>query len=202
MRSGSVGAVILAAGGSSRLGRPKQLLIHKGRPLVRRVADAAEFADLHPTVIVAGNEFALIQETLEGTSTYLFHHRDWERGIGSTIRFGIERLIGVAPNTAAIVLLACDQPFVTSSVLRDLVTTWRTEAVDAAACGYSETVGVPAIFDRSLLPLLLALDESHGAKTVLTSLRERLAIVSFPDGSVDIDRPEDWQLYQRGGRLV
>src|SRR6187402_3881873 len=89
------GAVILAAGGSTRLGRPKQLLIFQGKTLVERAVEAA--AGCSPAVVVAGSQSAEIAERLRGQNVEVIHHAEWARGIGSSIRLGVARTLAIAP---------------------------------------------------------------------------------------------------------
>src|SRR5438128_6794270 len=117
----NIGALILAAGESSRLGRPKQLIRFRGHPLVRRGVDAAAAADCWPIVVVVGSESGKIARELEQTAALVLENVNWRNGIGSSIRRGIRRLIGDAPELEAIVLLVCDQPFVDPTLIRRLI---------------------------------------------------------------------------------
>jgi molybdenum cofactor cytidylyltransferase len=188
-----IGAVILAAGESSRFGRPKQLLQFRGRSLVRRVADAAGEAGCEPIAVVTGSEAEKIRAELRGARLKIFENQNWRAGIGGSIRLGVQGLIDIQPKLKAIVLLVCDQPLVDAGAVRQLIALREKTSKAIVASGYSATLGVPALFDRSCFQELLALDNATGAKTVILSNRERVAEFPFPKGRIDIDTLEDYE---------
>jgi molybdenum cofactor cytidylyltransferase len=194
----NVGAIILAAGGSSRFGRPKQLARFCGKSLVRRIADAADAADCSPIVAVIGNEGAKIKEELCQTPVVFVANENWESGIGSSIRTGIESFSNVAPQIEAVIMLVCDQPGVNARIINGLITTREETKRAIVASSYGDTVGVPALFDRSLFAELRSLSDESGAKSVILKDPERVAQFAFPDGALDIDSWEDWEKLQAG----
>ncbi len=194
----AIGAVILAAGGSTRLGQPKQLLRHHGETLVRRAARAALGAGCLATVIVTGDEHEQIGLELSGLDVRMRHHREWQRGIGSSIRAGVEEVLLHHPALDAVLIMVCDQPFVSAELLVALICARAQARTKAAACTYAGTTGVPALFDRSLFPALASLRDAQGAKAVLASLPSEVTHVEFPDGAIDIDTPADSRLHLDG----
>src|SRR5712671_3387407 len=105
-------AVILAAGGSSRFGKPKQLIELRGKTLLRRILDAATEAGCSPIVVMIGGAIVGVRKELETTNTAVVENENWQRGIGTSIRAGVQHVIEHTPDVDAIVLLVCDQPFV------------------------------------------------------------------------------------------
>jgi molybdenum cofactor cytidylyltransferase len=194
----SVGAIILAAGDSSRFGRPKQLARFDGKSLVRRVVDAADAAGCSPIMVVIGSERAGIEDELREAPVVLIENQNWKTGIGSSIRTGMQSLSNVAPQIQAVVMLICDQPAVNARTIKDLITTHEESKRDIVACSYGDTVGVPALFDRSLFVELRSLSDESGAKSVILKDPKRVAQFAFPDGALDIDSPEDWKKLQAG----
>lgn len=194
----NIGAVILAAGGSTRLGQPKQLLRHQGESLVHRAARVAREAGCSPVVVVVGDERELIAVELRAFGALLPHHPEWRLGIGSSIRAGVGHALAEAPALEAVVVMVCDQPFVSAAILTALIAARAETHQRAAACLYSGSVGVPAIFDRSLFPLLTTLPDAQGAKSILAARSGAVAGVEFPQGSIDIDTPDDWQFVAHG----
>ena len=211
-----IAAVILAAGESSRLGQPKQLIQFRGKTMVRRVVDAASEAGCQPILVVVGNttqaphlhsprsprgetrqdeiEVAdAISSELKNTGATIIANPNWKCGIGTSIRAGVQRLIDTASGVEATVLLACDQPFVDRAVIDGLVTLRHQTGKPMVAATYAGTLGVPALFDQSLLPELLRLDDSAGAKSIILSNPDQVAGFPFPEGKIDIDTAEDWQ---------
>jgi molybdenum cofactor cytidylyltransferase len=180
-----IGAVILAAGGSTRLGRPKQFLIHRGQTLLRRAVDAA--AGFAPIIVVAGRDFHRVETELQTARVDLVHHAQWERGLGSSIRAGVTRILELVPGLDSLFILVCDQPYVTTEVLASLQTVREREGKAVAACSYAGSFGVPALFFRTLFPDLLALPDGRGAKHVITKQGDDVSPLAFPEGVIDID---------------
>ena len=188
-----IGAVILAAGESSRFGRPKQLVQFRGKSLVRRVVDAAKDANCSAIVVVLGSRREQIERELKETAAIVAENEDWRRGIGSSIRVGVESAVNQAPDIEAIVLLTCDQPFMKTDTIERLIAMREKTKKAIVASSYSETLGVPALFDRSCFQELLALDDETGAKTIILSNRERVAELLFLKGEIDIDTAADYE---------
>jgi molybdenum cofactor cytidylyltransferase len=209
-----IAALILAAGESSRLGQPKQLIQFRGKTLMRRVVDAASEAGCRPVLVILGKskrtsnlrspgspggaerhhgiELAeAISSELKKTGATIVANPNWKRGIGTSIRAGVQHLIELAPGAEATVLLACDQPFVDRVVIDRLITLHHETRKPIVAARYAGTLGVPALFDRGRLPDLLGLDDSAGAKSIILSNRDQVAEFPFPEGEIDIDTPED-----------
>jgi molybdenum cofactor cytidylyltransferase len=188
--SGDIGAVVLAAGGSRRLGTPKQLLAHQGEPLVRRAASAALDAGLGPVVVVVGHEAPRVRSALAGMPLAIAENADWSTGIASSIRCGVRELARRAPNLRALALLVCDQPLLTREHLRVLAAAARGGA-PLAASTYAGTCGVPAVFGIALVPELLALRGDAGAKAVIGRQLASAALVPLAGGEHDLDTPGD-----------
>ena len=158
-------AVVLAAGSSTRLGRPKQNLVIDGETLLQRAERIArEVAD----------EVIVVTEQL---------NPDAAEGIASSIRTGV-RLAG---DDARILITLCDQPLITAEHLRSLL------AINApiVATGHSGIAGAPAVFAPSLAPDLLALRGDRGARVVIEAHRDITTVVPFEDAALDIDREDD-----------
>jgi molybdenum cofactor cytidylyltransferase len=212
MLANEIAAIILAAGGSTRFARPKQLVQFRGKSLLRRIVDAAAETNCSPVVVVIGSETEKTRGELAGTSAIAVENKDWQRGIGVSIRAGVQgaidnatkegRLSAVSkpPLLEAIVLLTCDQPFVDAQTIRELIALYEKAKKAIVASSYSDTLGVPALFDRSCFAELLALDDDSGAKLIILSKRERVAEFLFPEGMIDIDTAEDLELARRTQR--
>ena len=188
-----VAAIILAAGGSSRFGRVKQLLEFGGKTLIEHTINAARDAGCNPTVIVTGGDAAEITKIIRSETVSVVENENWNRGIGTSIRKGLQQLIELAPQTKAVVLLVSDQPFVTAEVVTGLIKRWRTQSKQIVASSYSETLGVPALFDASCFDELLQLADGSGAKPIIMKNRNRVSDFPFAEGATDIDTPTDYE---------
>jgi molybdenum cofactor cytidylyltransferase len=183
------GALILAAGGSKRLGRPKQFLTHAGRFLVERAVDAAR--DCAPIVLVGGRDSRRIEIRIHDPAVSVVHHHEWERGIGSSIRAGVSRILEIAPDLDSIVILVCDQPHVTAETVSALRALREKERKAVVACEYAGSPGVPALFDRSAFAKLQCLADESGAKSVILQSKPPASLLPFFKGEIDIDTSED-----------
>ena len=190
---GKTGALILAAGESSRLGQPKQLIQFRGKSLVRRMVYAARKARCSPTVVVIGSDREEVERELKAEGAIIVENQNWRLGIGTSIRAGVQVLIDNVPDVEAIVLLVCDQPAVDARAIARLITLREKTKRAIVASRYANTLGVPALFDRSCFQELLALDNGTGAKTVILSNRERVTEFPFPEGKIDIDTLDDYE---------
>lgn len=181
-------AVIMAAGGSSRMGSLKQLIQIHGRSLLRCAAEAACAAQVEDVVIVLGHEAARLRGELRGLRARVVENAAWQTGMRSSLQAGIRAL---APETQAALFMVCDQPHVTTEHLNALIDALPASGLDPVASGYSGTVGVPAIIPRTYFADLLALPGETGAKSFLLAHAARIKIVPFPGGEADIDTPAD-----------
>ena len=188
----AVGLVILAAGGSSRLGSPKQLLRFDGKSLLRRAAETAVASVCRPLVVVLGGSAERCLPELRDVAISIVQNTAWEEGMGSSIRIGVETLLAqTAEPLDALVLMVCDQPLLTSGVIDALVAEYRASRCLIAAAHYGDVASVPALFHHSLFPELMGLAGAHGAKQILQRYPEHIHKVAFPDGTLDIDTQAD-----------
>ncbi|WP_224240273.1 nucleotidyltransferase family protein [Hyalangium gracile] len=191
-----VGVVLLAAGGSSRLGQPKQLLVHQGKTLVRRAADAAVEARCGPVVAVLGAQAEAVATELARLPVNTVRNPDWEAGLGSSLRVGLQALEAAEPAGAgsavdAVLVLLCDQFRVDASHVRALVKAFQRTQAPIVASGYNGTRGVPALFSRALFPELEALAPDQGARGVIAREPSRVVEVTLEGGGEDVDTKAD-----------
>jgi molybdenum cofactor cytidylyltransferase len=198
----SIGAVVLAAGGSARFGKPKQLAIFRGKTFVRRIVAVANEAECAPIVVVVGRDAAQITSELAGLPVSIAVHRNWSNGLGSSIAAGVRHAVGVAPNLNAAILLTCDQPFVNAAALRQLIQLHLESGKTIVTSAYAETLGIPALFDRSCFGDLLQLTGDSGAKRIIRARRHDVTPFNFPAAAIDIDTAEDYGKLRDGeGRV-
>ena len=189
----SVAAVVLAAGGSIRFGKPKQLAIFQGEPLVRHIVSAAKDAGCVPVVVVVGANAGQITPVLAGLPVSIIEHPNWSNGLGSSIAIGVMHATSITPDLDAAILLACDQPFVNAATLRELIQLHLEKGKAIVASAYAETLGIPALFDRSCFGDLLQLRGDSGAKGIILARRHGVAPFNFPAAAIDIDTTADYE---------
>jgi molybdenum cofactor cytidylyltransferase len=188
--------VILAAGASTRYGRPKQLLSYQGKSLLRRAAEAAVGSTSRPIVVVLGASAARCAEELQGLPVHAAENATWMEGMGTSLRIGVEAVSTLAPDAMAVIVTLCDQPFVSARIINALDRRYRESGVSIVASAYAGTLGVPALFDRSLFDELRACHGGEGARHVIERHKGDAEAVPFPAGIVDIDTPQDYAAIQ------
>ncbi len=191
-----VGAIVLAAGGSTRLGQPKQLLRYEGQTLVRRAAETALRAGCDPVLVVIGRDHREINGELENLAVILVPNESWKGGLGTSLRAAMAAL----PAVDAVIILACDQPHVNGELLRQIIDQHHATGKPMVASDYAGTVGVPALFAASCFDQLRSLGDDGGAKGLLRAQPNDVATVPFAEGAIDLDTPEDYQSLINGRR--
>jgi molybdenum cofactor cytidylyltransferase len=186
----NVGVILLAAGGSVRMGRPKQLLPFRGKTLLRHAAETVTASGLRPAVVVLGPDHERMAAELTELPIAVAVNPDWERGIGSSIRAGV--LAARASDPDALVITLADLPAVTPGLLWELARVHHATGCAVVACRYGDTTGVPALFARERLAELQALPDASGAKRLIEAAGSDVATVDFPGGNADIDTPADF----------
>jgi molybdenum cofactor cytidylyltransferase len=189
--TGGVGAVVLAAGSSSRLGRPKQVIRFRGESLLRRAARAALAGGCSPVVVVTGAYAELSKRELDGLDVGVaFNHR-WQTGMASSIGVGLRALLTADINASAAVFLLCDQPHIDSDIVSRLTKAHRLTRGSVIASSYGDSFGAPALFSRSLFGELARLEGGAGAKRLIERHASDAHFIPFRGGEVDLDTPED-----------
>ena len=185
------GIILLAAGASSRMGQPKQQLPYKGSTLLDHAITTATQSDAGMTVVVLGSHADLLSPIVQKHNIPFTIHEQWHQGMAGSIQAGMRILLENNPLMDGIMIILCDQPRVTTALLNHLISVKATLHKGIVACSYEQAVGVPVLFDKSYFPALMALQGEAGAKRVLQEFHDDVALVNFPEGSIDIDTPED-----------
>jgi molybdenum cofactor cytidylyltransferase len=184
--------VILAAGASTRLGRPKQLLPWQGKTLLQHAVDTALAITTQPVVVTGANADQLVAG-LNNNQVQVVFNPEWEQGIASSIRCGLEALLNRTPTPDQVIFMVCDQPFVTAELLLELINERQNTHKPIVASAYGGTLGIPALFEKSLFPQLLDLQGDTGAKKLIMEHPEDVAAVEFPQGNIDVDTVEEYE---------
>ncbi|MEE8585565.1 MAG: nucleotidyltransferase family protein [Acidobacteriota bacterium] len=187
----SVAVIVLAAGASRRMGRPKQLLRLEGTTLLHHAVRSALESGCRPVVVVLGCRAGEIAPQMEGFAVTVAVNQAWQEGMSTSIRAGLEALQKGSAPPPAVIIMTCDQPAVDGQLLDLLAGRHRRSGSPIVACRYKGTLGVPALFAAPLYPQLLALQGDEGARPILRRNVRQIEVVEFPDGKYDIDRPAD-----------
>jgi len=188
--------LLLAAGASTRMGRPKQLLPYRGRTLLRHAAETAAATACAPLVLVTGALHAELAAEVAGLPFRVVHNAEWATGMASSIRAGLAAVAEARP--AAVLIMLADQPLLTPALLGQLLARQQATGAPAAAAAYADVLGVPAVFARAVLPELLQLQGAQGASRLLARLGTAVARVPFPAGLLDVDTPAQYAALLQG----
>jgi molybdenum cofactor cytidylyltransferase len=184
-----IGVIVLAAGNSVRLGRPKQTLTFKNQTLLQRMVTTAAAVNCAAVVVVLG---AHTQLNTSYKNVHTVINTSWQQGMGSSVCCGLKKIMEVLPTAKAVIITVWDQPFITNSLLQEIVNRHQQTLLPIVASLYGDTVGTPVLFHYSFFSALLQLSGNKGAKEIIKKNKERTALVDFPLGLIDIDTEEDY----------
>jgi molybdenum cofactor cytidylyltransferase len=184
-------AVILAAGGSSRMGQPKQLLKFRGTSLLRRAIDTALAVPADQVIVVLGYAADKLLPECEATSATVVLNDQWTEGVSTSLRGG---LAAVSSDARGVFIYPADMPLVTPEALRELAHRQQVSGRPAAMTEAGGVRGVPVFITRSLFPALMIQEGDVGGAQYLRGHPESVEAVHFDDADLvrDVDRPEDY----------
>ncbi len=183
-------AMVMAAGGSSRMGQPKQVMDINGKPMILHVLEKLTYLDLAFTGCVTGANSQLIAATLPA-DIRIIQNELWDRGLGTSVAQAIAYVDSIKAIDHVLIVLA-DQPFINNQDLQRMITLSAQFPGKCIASSYSGSPGVPVIFPRKFFKSLLHLEGDKGAKSFLTNLSmAHLHLYEHHQNLLDLDTPED-----------
>jgi molybdenum cofactor cytidylyltransferase len=184
-------AIVLAAGSSSRLGKPKQLEKYQGTTLLRRTIKEIAGSKANGLVVVLGHGHGIMQDHISDLFINTVINYEWQKGMGSTIKCGLQYCRDFF-NPDFVLITVCDQPFLTTSVYDSLIQSIQDSNLDFVLSRYENGAeGVPGIFKKSIFEELENLPDEAGFKSVLKSKSFNYGAIDFPGGHIDIDTEKD-----------
>ena len=184
-------AIILAAGAATRMGSLKQLLSFDGQTFIHHAISVALEADFSPVIVVVGAEAASVQAAVASQRVSIVQNTHWREGMGSSIAAGIRHLQQEQTDVAAVAILLADQPLINAVHLDRMRNEFHQSGAAIVAAEYSETLGVPAIFQRGLWDALAHLPADSGARRLFSEPGVKIHPFPLPQAATDIDTPED-----------
>ncbi|WP_394665868.1 NTP transferase domain-containing protein [uncultured Chryseobacterium sp.] len=189
----NTGIILLAAGNSSRMGSPKQLLVYQGKTFLERITDTAlEVFDPNQIVLVLGARHHEISSVIKNKNIYIVINENWESGMASSIQSGMKTLSGLFPEMERCFISVCDQPYLTSNLFSKMLQLQETSGKEIVVTKYADTLGVPALFSKKYFKPLMELTGEQGAKKIIQQNINDVESFEFEKGAVDIDTPSDY----------
>ncbi|MBK9214734.1 MAG: nucleotidyltransferase family protein [Chloracidobacterium sp.] len=192
IENAKIGGLLLAAGGSSRLRPPKQLVQYYRTTLLRHAAKSLAESKCEPVVVVLGAEVDRSMREIADLDVNVCINRDWETGMSSSLRTGLDELLHIEPKLSGLMITLCDQPHVTTDKINLFVTEFYRSAPAVIAAEYNGITGVPALFSSELFDLLMQLEGDKGARDIIRNHKNTLRI-GLPEASFDVDTQSDLQ---------
>jgi molybdenum cofactor cytidylyltransferase len=189
MQNPSTAVLILAAGSSTRLGRPKQTLLYKGQTLVQKIVSTATELQSGPVLLVLKEGGKMdVQEDI-----IILENPNADSGMATSIHCGISYLEANEPNIETVIITVCDQPFITTELLQEMIIKYQETHLPIIACQYDAIIGTPVLFHKSMFKALLALNGDKGAKQLINQHAQQVGLINFPLGNIDVDTEEDYE---------
>ena len=192
--------IILAAGASARLGRPKQLLAYRGKMLLQHAVDEALDTSAASVIVVLGANAGAIRPAIADRAICIVENREWSNGMGTSIRAGVKSAMQLQPAIHNVLLMLCDQPLATRGFLQHMIEAKGDAGNCIAAAAYNSTLGAPVVFGSDYFESLMALPDDAGAKQLLQKYRSQVVPVPFAGGAVDVDTAQDYERLIASGK--
>lgn len=199
MKSPDIAILLLAAGASSRMGTPKQLLPWKGSSVIEHLVATADASKAANVLVVLGAGAGQIRSQL-GEGTSVIENRSWQKGLGSSVACGLEHLLQKQEELGGVLVMLGDQPLVDTTYLDKMIESFRRGKKGIVASSYGSGAGVPAIFGERFFPELLALDKDSGAKKLMKKYAKEVQLLHAGIRVRDIDIPQDYERLRAYGK--
>jgi len=192
-----IGIIILAAGQSQRMGKPKQLLNIGENSLIQHVVKIAESTSYTPIVVVLGSHFEWIKKEIKEFEVTPVLNENWKKGMGTSVSRGIIEMQKLNSNLKAVFILLVDQPLISLNLLNNFEKLYLQTGKKIIAAKYDKTFGVPALFDKTTFEELKSLSGEKGAKKIIQKFieKEEVVYVDFPKGQLDLDTKADYDRF-------
>jgi molybdenum cofactor cytidylyltransferase len=188
-----IGTVLLAAGSSSRLGQSKQMVDYHGKSLLEHAVTEITGSKNDKLMVVLGYEPEAHRSLIEKYDLNIVVNSHWEKGMGSSLKFGLKNLLNLCPDLKAVMITVCDQPSMKSKHIDLLIDSYYS-GNQLVASGYKKTFGVPVLFDCRYFDELAMIMDNEGARSVVEKHRDDLIQIQLEKGEIDLDTPEDLNL--------
>ncbi len=187
----NIGIIILAAGASSRLGKPKQLVKFQYKTLISRTIETAIQTRCKDIIVVLGSNTESVKEEIKNFPVQICINNNWQNGMASSIKCGLEELLATHSKLNAAIIMLCDQPFIESKHIDLLIETFTHSKKPIIAAKYKNIAGVPAFFSCEVFDELLKMKGDKGARKIIAENPDLVQTVAIVEAEFAIDTPED-----------
>ncbi len=198
MSKAKIAHLILAAGASSRMKQPKQILPWGTTTLIgHAIEQSIALKNVH-TMVVLGAHSNEIQDKIEQFSITILNHTNWRLGMGSSISFGIDYMMSTDVLYDGVLISLVDQPLIETSHFNTLIATFQEKSKNIIASDLGSRVGVPAVFSKNFFSDLSKLNKDYGARYLIQKHQDQTETIAANDIAIDIDTIEQYEaLYKR-----
>ena len=188
--NGNIALLLLAAGESSRMGSPKQLLPWKETTLLGRAINNAKKSRVKDIFVVIGANEQEIRRTHAGSSVHWILNKDWREGMGTSISIALQKVLEKGDLYDAVLVMLCDQPLIDRDYLNAMISAFESNTASIICTSYAQANGVPAIFSRKHFWELQQLDGNSGARKIIAQYPNQTFALQPGGKEVDLDTPE------------
>lgn len=188
-------AIILAAGGASRMGKAKMLLPYKGQTILEQLINELKTVAPQSICLVTGKYHEAIAQAISDPAISLVYNEAWSEGMAGSIKAGMKALLQQIPDLDLVWIVVGDQPFLSQTVLEEMLRKQQKTQKGIVAAQYRGVAGTPVLFSVVYFEALQKLTGDKGARVILQKHPEDMATVAFPQGELDIDTPEDYDRF-------
>lgn len=189
----AIAIMILAAGESTRMGEPKQLLPWKDGTLLDNAIKTAKASCANDVFVILGANSKDIKAAVLEEKIVVLDNPNWKSGLGSSISRGVDYLIESDTSYKGVLIMLCDQPFISSAYLNQIIESFKENEEKIIATDYNSRAGVPAIFNATHFQELKELNDDYGAKKVLEHYNEGMIMIDPKGNEIDLDTPDDYK---------
>ncbi|MCF8068979.1 MAG: molybdenum cofactor cytidylyltransferase [Desulfobacterales bacterium] len=188
-----IAGIILAAGKSTRMGKPKQLLLYKGRPMLANIIESALRSNLDEVIVVLGHQYEAVKKKIKLNHVNVVINHHYEKGQSTSLKAGMDTVLSLYDG---VMFLLGDMPFVDDKVINNLIETYKHSEKEIIVASFHQKRGHPVLFNGSLFSELKQIAEKdEGARSILEKYPDRIEYVEFSDDRIfiDIDTQKDYE---------
>ncbi len=185
--------IILAAGAARRMKQAKMLLPFEHSTILQTILARAKDIEPDTICVVTGFYHKEILQIIHDEQVHFIFNEQWEEGMSGSIKKGLSYLVQQNPELQSVLIMVADQPYITSALLKEMITLQEQGQKGIIAASYAGIHGTPVLLRKNYFSSLENLVGDKGARSILQHYPDDLVTVGFPLGEIDIDTEEDYK---------